>query len=138
MRNGASNASIVRMLESMIKDRSWKKSRDIGLSIDPVISLNTAIKNISFLRKEFGDGLILDDHGKHSPESDEYSYIYNPKHVLIHGYCKDISNKNRVSLNVLIEPLKKNDLSRVLELKSIRNTYPEWHREYQEIKGQLS
>ncbi len=109
------DASIVRTLKYLIAFNMTQTARAVGSHMDPMISLNTCIKNISFIRREYGRDIIVDDLGRmprHSiiNPSKEYRYSFNKEWKYTdNNYCINVTSQNRRKMNLI---LKENEIVR--------------------------
>ncbi len=79
------------------------RAREIGLRCDPIRAHNTTIREISYLRHEYGPEIVLDDSGKGARDSKEKSYWYNRNYVLHNNHYENITEPNRQKLNEIIK-----------------------------------
>lgn len=160
-------SSIIQTLK-LLKEADGKPitARELGKKHNPWISLNTVIKNICYLRMEYGKRIILPNEAndfdtinnhydlfeKNGMKEKEKKYWFNKNHVFVFNNCDKISNETRTKLNKILKlTLKEEKIiirnqNKILLIKScekIRDgiecgfAFPENHIERQKINIQI-
>lgn len=138
-----------------------KTAREIGELHEPWIALNTVIKNISFLRAEYGDRLILpvdpedtknkrgylDFFEKNGMRDPQKKYWFNKNHIPVNQFFESVKDESRKKLNKILK-LTVKDKARVKkiiteqqkvlagECEEVLKGYPKNSVEYEKIKIQ--
>lgn len=96
--------SITGTLQTLINlNGSMRTARDIGQLQNPLSAHNTTIRNIHFIRSEFGNAVILDDSGKNAKYSLEKRYWLNPDFEFKGNFFyQNIGEKTRDTLTEMI------------------------------------
>lgn len=94
--------SLLRTMYVLKNSKTPLRAREIGLRADPISAHNTVIRNIFFLRSEYGEDVIKDDYGTGARDSREKSYWFNRNYKIINYYSKYVTVENREKLNEII------------------------------------